>query len=132
MAAPIYILHRISRVPLQSLSHSDAGSTRFRSEEFYSSHRYLKPTGSSESPLGFYILFGPDKSGNLAALSHTGEAFWRRLVPSVQLIEGKMTPSRMGWDLLMSDLMRESFVVVSLNNFLLLSRQSNGSFFATQ
>ena len=80
----------------------------------------------------FDILFGPDKSENLAVLSHKGEAFWRCLVTSVQVIEGKMTPSRMGWDLLMSDLMRESFVVVILNNFLLLSRQSNGSFFATQ
>ena len=81
----------------------------------------------------FDIWFGPDKSGNWAVLNHKGEGLWRCLITSVQVTEeGWPLP---GWggtcSCLTSYLTRESFVVVILNNFLLLLRQSNDIFLAT-
>ena len=51
-----------------------------------------------------FILLGPDMAGNLeVVLGHKREALWVCSDHSVQVREGKMTPSRMGWGPLMSD-----------------------------
>ena len=50
-----------------------------------------------------FILFGPDKAGNLAVLDHKRRISEHVLVSSAQVRGGKMTPSRREQNLLTSD-----------------------------